>query len=142
MEVWPTIKFVDSFLNQFDICLIQEHWLLFDQLSLLDFYSQFCSVGISGMICSNLIFRKSLLPVVTKLNSISTHFCAISINTNSVVTLFICVYLPTNYNTSHSSDLFLETLCELKEFIESYCFDNIIIGGISMLIFLGPSLLM
>ena len=123
--------FVDSFLNKFDVCFIQEHWLLNEQLSALDFNSDFCSVGVSGMTSSDLIvgrpyggcgilFRKSLLPVITRLKSNSTRFCTIS---NSFVTLILCVYLL------FSNDLYLETLSEIKGFIDSYTFDNIVVGG-------------
>ena len=47
--------FVDSFLKRFDVYFIQEHWLLNEQLSALDFNSDFCSVGVSGMTSSDLI---------------------------------------------------------------------------------------
>ena len=43
--------------------------------------------------------------------------------------LLICVYLPTNYGTTQSYDQYLESLGELKGFIDSQVFDNIIIAG-------------
>ena len=38
-------------------------------------------------------------------------------------------YLPTNYNSSQSNDYFLETIGELKGYVNSMFFDNLIIAG-------------
>ena len=78
--------------------------------------------------CSFLI-RKSLLHYVTRLKSNSSRFCAISIDTGSFITLLMCVYLPTNYGTSIADNLFLETLSEIKGFVDSVTFNNLIIAG-------------
>lgn len=134
------LPFIESIIDQFDLCFLQEHWLIQEQLSFLEFHNDFCSVGTSGMNSAELIsgrpyggcgilFRKSLLPVITRINSCSTRFCALSINSNSIVTLFICVYFPTNYGTTQANNLFLETICELRGFIDSYTSDNVVIVG-------------
>ena len=67
------------------------------------------------------LIRKSLLHYVTRLksNSKTSRFCAISIDTGSFITLLMCVYLPTNYGTSIAVNLFLETLSEIKGFVDS-----------------------
>ena len=54
---WNTgSNFLDSqFLLNYDICLIQEHWLLTEQLSTLNINSQFCSFGVSVMDSSRLL---------------------------------------------------------------------------------------
>ena len=57
-----------------------------------------------------ILFRKSLLTVITRHTSSCRRFCSIPLNIDSYVTLLICVYLPTNYGTSESFDLYLETL--------------------------------
>ena len=59
-----------------------------------------------------IIFRKSLTSNICSLNSKSKRFCALSINSGTFVTLLICVYLPTNYGSADSHDLFLETVGE------------------------------
>ena len=41
------VLFLKNSVTAFDLCLIQEHWLLHNQLSLLNF--DFCSCGVSGM---------------------------------------------------------------------------------------------
>ena len=42
-------------LKSLDICLIQEHWLLHDQLRLLNIDAEFLSVAVSGMDSSSLL---------------------------------------------------------------------------------------
>ena len=75
--------------------------------------------------CSFLI-RNSILNMVTRIDS---RFCAISINSDSLVTLLVCVYLPTNYGTHDSDDLFQQTLSEISGFLDSCCYDSVIIAG-------------
>ena len=44
-------------------------------------------------------------------------------------TLFICVYLPTDYGNLDSQDWFAESLNELRGFIDSQSYDNMIVAG-------------
>ena len=76
-----------------------------------------------------ILYRKSLSQYVTVHKSISTRFCAMTITSPMQSLLLICVYLPTNYGTTQSYDQYLESLGELKDFIDSQVFDNIIIAG-------------
>ena len=76
---WNTGSFLlcDNFLKDVDICLIQEHWLLRDQLHILNNHNpEFTSFGVSGIDCSRLLqgrpygscgflICKSLLPRIT-----------------------------------------------------------------------------
>ena len=61
----------NNLLNQCDICMLQEHWLLEEQLHLININDDFLSTGVRGMVSSDLItgrpyggcailFRKSL----------------------------------------------------------------------------------
>ena len=129
-----------NLLPRCDICLIQEHWLITDHLSALDVDSGFLSVSVSGMDTSSLIrgrpyggcailYRKWLAPCITRHELNSNRFCSITIDSNSFKSLLICVYLPTNYNSSQSNDSFLETIGELKGYVNSMFFDNLIIAG-------------
>ena len=54
---WNSGKFFldPDFLNNYDICLIQEHWLLPEQLSLLDIDPNFCSFGVSAIDSSKIL---------------------------------------------------------------------------------------
>ena len=113
--------FVLNLLHDCDICMIQEHWLLYEQLQCLNISSEFSSIAVSGMSSTELIagrpyggcailYRKSLSKSLTTLNTASNRFCAISLTCSSTTILLICDYLPPNYGTSQSHDLYLETL--------------------------------
>lgn len=66
-----------------------------------------------------------------------TRFCTIKLNSNNFVTLVVCVYLPTNYATVESTNLYRETVAELSGFLESCIFDNlVVVGDFNVLIFL------
>ena len=76
---------VKDLLRSHDICFIQEHWLLQDQLGLLNVDSDFLSIGVSGMDSSKLLlgrpyggcailYKRSLLPHISKLDSTSKRF--------------------------------------------------------------------
>ena len=113
-----------------------------DHLHLLTISPDFLPVGISGMDSSviltgrpyggcAILYRKSLHSSVVQHNSPSSCFCAISIRANSnLITILVCVYLPTsNYGSDASNDEFLYTLGELEGFIESQQFDRLVIAG-------------
>lgn len=139
---WNFGKFATSdLLESCDICFVQKHWLLPDHLHLLNINCDFISIGISGMVCTELctgrpfggcaiFYRKSLHSSVTRLNSPSKRFCAISLSDDSNFnTLLISVYFPTNYGTDASNDEYLFTLGDLEGFIESQQYERILITG-------------
>ena len=135
MHVLPDI------LDTCDTCFLQEHWLLEDQLHILnDVNHDFTSVGISGMDSWSLLpgrpyggcgilYRKSLLPLVKVINTHSKQFCAIELSGSTDSFLIICVYFPSDCAVSSSSD-YLNTLGELEGFFETQSPDcNILIVG-------------
>ena len=132
--------YVSNLLSACDICKLQEHWLFNEQLQSLNFNNDFSSVGVSGMTSTDFIagrpfggcgilYRKSLSQYITTHRSISKRFCSVTINSPQQSILLICVYLPTNYGTSQSSDQFLESLGELKGFIDTQVYDKVVIAG-------------
>ena len=135
-------NFVNTLINDycFDICLIQEHWLLQDHLSALNINPDFTSFGIGGMDSNPLLlgrpfggcgvlYHKSLSPYIRRLSTYSKRFRAFSFSFNSFTTLFICVYLPTDYGNQDSQDRFAESLNKLRGFIDSQSYDNMIVAG-------------
>ena len=93
----------------FDICIVQEHWLLTDRLESLSFSVNFCSWGVSG-VCNSLlrgcpfggcgtVYRKKFSSMVSHLTCDSNRFWAISLKFNNVCVLLVCVYFPNNYHT-------------------------------------------
>ena len=136
-------NYVQSLLQSCDICLIQEHWLLRENLDSLIISDDFLSVGVSGMDSSillsgrpfggcGILYRKSLSSVVRRIFTDSKRLCAISITLNNscdnspFVILLICVYLPTDYSTAASHSAFSESLCELHGLILA---EHFIIAG-------------
>ena len=73
--------------------------------------------------------EESIVNLITKLDTYSSLFCALSINSNSSLILLLCAYFPTNYGTSQSADLYRETLAEIRGFLDSCQYDNVIIAG-------------
>ena len=137
-----SIPYVKMLLKDFDLLLIQEHWLFIENLSLLNINSDFSSFGISGMESTvfltgrpyggcGFLIRKNLLPFTGIITSVSKRFCALLLTINWVKTLVINVYLPTNYGNMDSEQLYRESLAELKGFVDSQSFDNLIIAGYS-----------
>ena len=113
-----------------------------EHLQSLNISEDFLSVGVSGVDSTELLrgrpyggcgilYRKSLAPHITRINSNSKRFCALSISkhTSTFITFLINVYLPTDYGTSDSNQAFLDSITELKGFISAQSFDNLIICG-------------
>ena len=101
-------NYVQSLLQSCDICLIQEHWLLRENLDSLITSDDFLSVGVSSMDSSillsgrpfggcGILYRKSLSPVVHRIFTDSKCLCAISItlknscDNSPFVILLICL---------------------------------------------------
>ena len=133
---------ISDFIDSFDLCFIQEHWLLTDQLHLLSsFHADFSAVSVSGVkigefVCGRpyggcaILYRSSFSPCITPLNSTSNRFCALKIQDNSGTSiLLVNVYMPSQ---SSPSD-YLDTLGVLEGFIESYqCDVSVIVGDFNV----------
>ncbi len=132
---------VRDLLKSCDICMIQEHWLLREQLNVLDVDNVFLSIGVSGMDSSKLLhgrpfggcailYRRSLTSHIAHRNCPSKRFCALLLTDNvGVSTLLICVYLPFNDGSSGSHNDFLIVLSELEGFIDRHNFDHLLVAG-------------
>ena len=139
------LVYLKQYINSFDLCFIQEHWLLEENLhTVCDSFPDFLSVGVSGMdstslICGrpyggcSILFRKSLSFYITPLISTSNRFCAIRIcDSSGLSLLLICVYMPALSVSSYYSE-YLQTLGELEGFIESHqCDLNMLVGDFNV----------
>ena len=77
-----------------------------------------------------ILFRRSLISCISRLDSPSERFCAVRLQDNAgSTTLIVCVYLPFSDGSSESSNEFLVTLGELEGFIDRYSSDYLIIAG-------------
>ena len=125
--------------DSFDLCFVQEHWLLDSQLDLLSFSPQFCSIGVSGMSDAllqgrpyggcGIIYRKTLSDKVCPLSFTSKRLCAALLTISNKSILCVCVYFPTNYHDVDSSAAFLGMLGEIEGIMDQVSFDHLIIGG-------------
>ena len=116
-----TSNFIFNLLNDCEICLIQEHWLFKEQLQSLNISDEYSSTALSGMVSTEFVAGRPFVAVpyfivslslnlLQLLTQSSKRFCAISLTCSSMSILLICVYLPTNYRSSQSHDLYLEDL--------------------------------
>ena len=123
---------LSHFIDSLDLYFLQEHWLLRDQLYLINNISpDFLSVSVCGMdnselVCGrpyggySILYRKSLASCITPLDSCSNRFCVVKFNCSSGLSmLLVCVYMPSSSSSSYFSE-YLNTLGELDGFIHSY----------------------
>lgn len=109
--------------NECNILVLQEHWLLPVELSLLSsIHSDFLSTGNSAVNISNdiligrpyggtaILFNKAISPLVSILQSPDPRLTLMSINSNLGPILLVCVYMPTDYGNGDCFDEYVE-LC-------------------------------
>ena len=114
-----------NYIDSLDLCFVQEHWLLYDNLNLVrEISPDFLCVGVNGLSSDSLLrgcpyggcsilYHKLLSLSVTPLHSCSNHFCGLKICDSSGVSyLLICVYMPSDCGTASYSIL----LVSLKVF--------------------------
>ena len=133
---------ISDFIDCFDLCFIQEHWLLTDQLPILSsFHADFSAVSVSGVnsdefVCGRpyggcaILYRSSLSSCITPISTSSNRFCSLRIQDNSGISiLLVNVYMPSQSSLSD----YLDILGVLEGFIESYrCDVNIIAGDFNI----------
>lgn len=116
--------------NKYDIVLLQEHWLIPNDLCLLNnAHGDFQSYGISAVDISSdilvgrpfggtaVLYRKSLADQITVTDSDQSRITGIQINTNVGPLLLLNVYMPTNYSDDVSLELYCDCLAKLHALI-------------------------
>ena len=137
--------YLDDIAKQCDILLIQEHWLLDQQLTkITTLLSGFCGTAVSGMDANvsilrgrpfggcAILWRSEFAAFIQPcyLKGISRRVCGCIVNTGVSNILLLNVYLPTD-NRSHdlvSNDLDL-VLHDIQCYISNYNCSQTIIGG-------------
>ena len=137
--------FLKDYLDSFDLCFVQEHWLHSDNLNQINsINSDFLSVSVSGMdsgslLCGRpysgctILYRKSYAPCITPISSCSQRFCGVKVlNSSGLSHLLISLYMPAACHTSSFVD-YLNTLGELQGFLESQqCDVNILVSDFNV----------
>ena len=124
-----------------DLCFLQEHWLLHDQLHLInnispDFLSvSVCVMDNSELVCGrpfggcSILYQKSPASCITPLDSCSNRFCGVKFNCSSGLSMIlVCVYMPSSSSFSYFTE-YLNTLGEINGFIHSYHSDVVVVVG-------------
>jgi len=116
--------------DQSDIVLLQEHWLLPNELDYLsnihpDFLSHATSaVDLSqGLLVGRpyggtaVLYRKRLMPSIVSVETFDPRVCAIQIATNLGPVLLLCVYMPTDEGNNDSMENFIATCAKVSALI-------------------------
>jgi len=125
-----------------DIILLQEHWLLPNELGLLsNAHSEYQYCGLSAVDISSdvlvgrpyggtaILYRKSLANQIRILDSDESRLTGIQINTNSGLLLIGNVYMPTNYGDAASLELYCDCLAKIHAAIVDTDAVHTIIAG-------------
>ena len=144
------VRTLKNFINSLDVCFVQEHWLLNDQLHKIHEISpDFLSVGVSGMDNSEfllgrpfggctILYLKCLASCISSLETCSNRFCAVKFcDSTGITSLLISIYMPAVSGPSSYTE-YLNTLGELEGC--NHC-DNVFVVGDLMLIFIVPVLI-
>ena len=128
-------------LDSIDLCFLQEHWLIPDQLHKFNsLNSDFLSVSVSGMDSSlplagrpfggcTILYRKCLSFSITPFQTSSDCFCAITIKTSdSLSFLMFCIYMPYENHPSSFTD-YLNTLGEIQGLLDSHSYSGAFLIG-------------
>ena len=136
------VEYMSDLLNECDILLIQEHWLLTEQIS--TFMNRFRNVTahvVSGMESNVLLsgrpFGGCAILVSTKLDAKveplvmqSKRVCAVSIVFRGIMLLLFCVYMPCDTESDQENvEEFEGILAEILSMCELYPTEYIVIGG-------------
>jgi len=126
-----------------DFIFIQEHWLLPDELHILNtIHRDFYGVGYSSAVeLSNdilssrpyggtcILYRKSLAQYVNTVNSYDPRITAVCFNSNIGSILMICVYMPSDYGTYDSYEQYADICAKIVALYEDSESVNILLCG-------------
>ena len=131
---------MNDILDSIDLCFLQEHWLISDQLHKLNINCDFLSTSVSGVDSSlflvgrpfggyAILYRKSLSLSISLIPVSSNRFCAIKVSTLDGGTLLMfCVYMPYENHLSSFTD-YLNTLGEIQGLLDAHSHTGIFLIG-------------
>ena len=106
-SIKSSVDSVRNLCNNHDVVLLQEHWLVKDELHILSkLHEDFYAIGVSAMDTDNkliqgrpfggvgILWRKSLGSIVKTKTFDDTRLLGVTIDTSTIKLLIICVYLP------------------------------------------------
>ena len=128
--------------NCYDFILLQEHWLLPDELGLLNcIHDDFISYGLSAVDVSRdilvgrpyggtaILYRKTYAEKLRVIHSNESRITSLLIDTNVGPLLLINVYMPTNYGDDDSLEKYIDCLSKLEAVIIDTDAAHVLIAG-------------
>jgi len=128
--------------DRFDFILLQEHWLLPDELGLLNnIHEDFLSFGVSAVDVSRdvlvgrpfggtaILYRKMYANRLHLIQSNESRITSMQIDTNIGPLLLATVYMPTNYGDNDSMEQYIECLSKLEAIIIDTDAAHVLIAG-------------
>jgi len=133
---------VNDLCNQHDIVLLQETWLLPNELDLLNnVHCDFYSVGSSAVDISSdvlvgrpyggtaILYRKSLANSIKFIDSVESRIIGAQFDTSIGPLLLLNVYMPSNYNDDGSLEMYIDCLSKLQALlVDSTAAHTLIVG--------------
>ena len=125
-SVKNSVHEVRELCEKFDLILIQEHWLLPNELGMLNnIHPEFMSVAHSAVDISHdvlvgrpyggtaILYRKSLSNFITRVSSPNPRISAVVLQTDVGPLLVVCVYMRTDYGTAECHEEFIATCAKI-----------------------------
>jgi len=128
--------------NNYDLVLVQEHWLMPDELQLLsNIHPDFLACGASAVDTSRdilvgrpyggtaILYRKSLADHITLVHGTDSRITAVRIHTRYGSVLVVNVYMPTEYHNEDSLEQYTETCGKINALIIEHDVAGVILAG-------------
>ena len=125
-----------------DIVLLQEHWLLPNELNFLNsIHKDFLSIGLSAVDLTTdilvgrpyggtaILFRNNIFSRCSVIESDSSRITGLEVNVGIGSVLILCVYMPCDYGDNDSLENYIECLCELHACIANSDAPHIVLAG-------------
>jgi len=133
---------VQQLCDNHELVLIQEHWLMPDELHLLsNIHVDFLACGSSAVDtfrdiligrpygCTAVLYRKSLADRVTLIRGTDSRLTAVRLHTCHGPVLVLNVYMPTDYHNEDSLEQYTETCGKVNALITEHDVTEVIVAG-------------
>lgn len=141
-SVKSSVYEIHNLCTNYDLILLQEHWLLPNELDLLNsIHPDFLALGQSAVDMSQgvligrpyggtaILYKKSLNKFITRIQSSDPRIMAVILQTKIGPVLIVCVYMPSDYGTVDCHEKFIATCANITAlFAESNAIHLVVAG--------------
>jgi len=141
-SVKSSVNEVKELCNNFDVVMLQEHWLMPHELSMLSaVHTDFLAVAKSAVDISShiligrpyggtaILYRKDLASNITVVDTSDPRVCAVKLMTNTGPILLICVYMPADTGDAECIENYIATCASITAVCEDCDVAHIMIAG-------------